>query len=184
MPVKRKSSGRKKQSGGEVAGAAGIPFDQVRALIDLLEERGLEEFEYEQAGVRIRLKRRSSVPAPVFESYVPAANSPVAPPPAARASEAALEPAAEHGPSTEDLHIVNSPIVGTFYAAPRPDAPPFVQPGDHVDVGQVLCIVEAMKLMNEIESDVAGEIVRIYVENGQPVEYSEHLFAIRPKPRK
>jgi oxaloacetate decarboxylase alpha subunit len=74
--------------------------------------------------------------------------------------------------------------VGTFYAVPRPDAPPFISVGDVVEVGQVLCIIEAMKLMNEIEADVAGEIARVYVENGQPVEYGEHLFAIRPSKRK
>jgi acetyl-CoA carboxylase biotin carboxyl carrier protein len=78
---------------------------------------------------------------------------------------------------------VKSPIVGTFYEAPSPGAPAFVKPGDHVEAGQVLCIVEAMKLMNEIESDASGEIVRIYVENGQPVEYGESLFAIRPARR-
>jgi len=182
--VKRKSWARKNRPAVKEAGDTGIPFDQVQALIDLLEERGLEEFEYEQAGVRIRIKRRSGVPAPVFESYVPAGNNAVVPPPVVRGPEAAPGPVAEHGPGTEDLHIINSPIVGTFYSSPRPDAPPFVKPGDHVDVGQVLCIVEAMKLMNEIESDTAGEIVRIYVETAQPVEYGEHLFAIRPRKKK
>jgi acetyl-CoA carboxylase biotin carboxyl carrier protein len=85
------------------------------------------------------------------------------------------EPAAEEG-----LHIVKSPIVGTFYEAPSPGAPPFVKAGDTVDVGQVLCIVEAMKLLNEIESDVAGEIVKRLASNGQPVEYGQELFTIRP----
>jgi acetyl-CoA carboxylase biotin carboxyl carrier protein len=182
LPVKRKQVSRSKRKSSAAAGdATGIPFEQVRALIDLLEERGLEEFEYERAGVRIRLKRRTVAPAPVFESYVPAANNPSA---ASTASVPAPpvpgEAALEGAPGTEELHIINSPIVGTFYAAPRPDAPSFVKLGDAVEVGQVLCIVEAMKLMNEIESDVAGELVRIYVENGQPVEYGEHLFAIRP----
>jgi acetyl-CoA carboxylase biotin carboxyl carrier protein len=148
-----------------------IPFEQIQALIDLLEERGLEEFELEREGVRIRIKRRGA-PAPVF---VPAAgNSPAREAPAA---------AAEVPAEAEDLHVVKSPIVGTFYAAPRPDAPPFVKLGDAVEVGQVLCIIEAMKLMNEIEADVAGEVVRIYVENAQPVEYGESLFALRPRPK-
>ena len=177
MP-RRKKAEKKGSSGGD----AEISFDQVRALIDLLEERGLEEFEYEKAGVRIRIKRRGSVPPPVFESYVAAGNNAAVPSPGA--PEAVSGPGAEHGPGTEDLHIINSPMVGTFYSAPRPDAPPFVKVGDHVDVGQVLCVVEAMKLMNEIESDAAGEIVRIYVENAQPVEYGEHLFAIRPTAKK
>jgi len=77
--------------------------------------------------------------------------------------------------------MVKSPIVGTYYEAPSPGAPPFIKPGDHVTAGQVLCIVEAMKLMNEIESDVTGEVVKLLVANGQPVEYGQPLFAIRPK---
>jgi acetyl-CoA carboxylase biotin carboxyl carrier protein len=84
----------------------------------------------------------------------------------------------------QDLTMVKSPIVGTFYEAPAPGAPPFVQVGTQVQAGQVLCIIEAMKLMNEIESEVPGEIVKIFVQNGQPVEYSEPLFAIRPLKRK
>jgi acetyl-CoA carboxylase biotin carboxyl carrier protein len=148
-----------------------IPFEQIQALIDLLEERGLEEFELEREGVRIRIKRRgAAAPAPAFVHA--AGNSPV--------REAAAAPP-EAPAEAEDVHVVKSPIVGTFYAAPRPDAPPFVKPGDSVEVGQVLCIIEAMKLMNEIEADVAGEIVRIYAENAQPVEYGESLFAIRPR---
>ena len=86
--------------------------------------------------------------------------------------------------STEDLYIIKSPIVGTFYNAPSPNAPPFVKLGDVVQVGQALCIIEAMKLMNDIESEAAGEIVRIYVENGQPVEYGQSLFAIKPSHKK
>lgn len=163
-----------------------IPFEQVQAVIDLLEERGLEEFELERAGVRIRIKRRGpAVTPPVFERYsppLPNASSPASV--ETRSAEAQAEAAAEMGVQAEDVHIVKSPIVGTFYAAPRPDAPPFVRVGDGVEVGQVLCIVEAMKLMNEIEADVAGEITRIYVENAQPVEYGEPLFAILPIKKK
>jgi acetyl-CoA carboxylase biotin carboxyl carrier protein len=84
----------------------------------------------------------------------------------------------------EDLYIVKSPIVGTFYAASSPNAEPFITVGAHVNTGQVLCIIEAMKLMNEIESDVTGEVVRIFVENGQPVEYGEPLFGIHPNRKK
>lgn len=164
-----------------------IPFDQVRALIDLLEERGLEEFELERAGVRIRIKRRGTIPGPppVFESYLNPGRTPPAPPVAeTRSAEAQAETASEMGLRPEDVHVVKSPIVGTVYSAPRPDAPPFVKVGDEVEVGAVLCIVEAMKLMNEIEADVAGEVVRIYVENAQPVEYGEPLFAIQPLKKK
>ncbi len=99
-------------------------------------------------------------------------------------AEAAPPGAAEVELRGEDIHVVKSPIVGTFYASPRPDAPPFIKLGDAVAVGQVLCIIEAMKLMNEIEADVAGEVVRIYVESAQPVEYGESLFAIRPAKKK
>jgi acetyl-CoA carboxylase biotin carboxyl carrier protein len=93
----------------------------------------------------------------------------------AKAAEKAPEPAAE-----EALHLVKSPIVGTFYESPSPGAPPFVKPGDQVALGQVVCIVEAMKLMNEIESDVAGELVKMLVTNNQPIEYGQPLYAIRP----
>ena len=176
MPVKRKNADEvtAPPSGVDL----GIPFDQIRALIDLLEERGLEEFELEREGVRIRIKRRGApaAPAPVFASYAPPANSP------APAGETASSVGGEE--EAGEAHVIKSPIVGTFYAAPRPDAPPFVGLGDVVDVGQVLCIVEAMKLMNEIEADVAGEIVRIYGENGQPVEYGEPLFAVRPSKKR
>jgi len=172
--VKRKPDSAKTPAKGEPVGDDFIPFEQIQALIDLLEERGLEEFELEREGVRIRIKRRgAAAPPPVFVS--PAGNSP-----APELSAAGLDTAAE----AEDLHVVKSPIVGTFYSSARPDAPPFVKLGDAVDVGQVLCIIEAMKLMNEIEADVAGEVVRVYAENAQPVEYGESLFALRPLKRK
>ncbi|MFQ5927133.1 MAG: acetyl-CoA carboxylase biotin carboxyl carrier protein [Terriglobia bacterium] len=170
-----------RKSGAKSSNA--LPFEQVHELIDLLEERGLEEFELERAGVRIRIKRRSQPSAPppahVLEPF-PAADhsSATAPAPSAMPSASTKE-AVE-----EELHVVKSPIVGTFYPAPAPDAPAFVKLGDRIEVGQVLCIIEAMKLMNEIEADVAGEIVRIYLENGQPVEYGESLFAIRPARKK
>lgn len=160
-----------------------LPLEQVNELIDLLEQRGLEEFELERAGVRIRIKRRTLTVAPpppphVFEAFPNAADI-NAPPPAPTAPPVSVEEVAEGG-----IYIVKSPIVGTFYAAPAPGAPPFVKLGDSVTLGQGLCIIEAMKLMNEIEADVAGEIVRIYVESGQPIEYGESLFAIRPAPKK
>ena len=181
--MKRKpSSPAKPSSKSEPAADNFIPFEQVQALIDLLEERGLEEFELERKGLRIRVKRRGApAPPPVFENYLPVSSEPAR-------TEASSSPAAVEGVEGElrgeDTHIVKSPIVGTFYASPRPDAPPFVKLGDAVQVGQVLCIIEAMKLMNEIEADVAGEIGRIYVESGQPVEYGESLFAVRPSKKK
>jgi acetyl-CoA carboxylase biotin carboxyl carrier protein len=153
-----------------------------------MEEHGLEEFEYEAGGLRLRLKKPSPnsaggsarvfAPPEIVVAAAPALGA------ATNASAGNSAPAAAQSVVAEDLHIVKSPIVGTFYEAPSPGAPPFVKPGDHVEIGQPLCIVEAMKLMNEIESDAAGEVVRIYAQNGQPVEYGESLFAIRPARRK
>jgi acetyl-CoA carboxylase biotin carboxyl carrier protein len=163
---------------------------EIQRLIDVLIEREITEFEMEKGGLRIRIKRgnvHAGNPAPGAASLAsaPFPSPPPAPAPRVAAAAAAapphIEPAAE---SSEELHIIKSPIVGTFYAAPAPNAPPFVKLGDVVQVGQVLCIIEAMKLMNEIESEAAGEIVRIYVENGQPVEYGQSLFAIKPSHKK
>jgi acetyl-CoA carboxylase biotin carboxyl carrier protein len=164
----------------------------LKELIDVLVGREITEFEMEQGGVKIRIKRgncyQAATPASVDGvSMAPATMLPpgVAPSPfpapamhPSNASHAPAEPLPAE--SLEGLHLIKSPIVGTFYTAPAPSAPPFVKPGDVIQVGQVVCIVEAMKLMNEIESDVAGEIVRSYVENGQPVEYGQSLFAIKP----
>ena len=165
---------------------------EIEKLIDVLIDRQVTEFEMEQNGAKIRVMRGNH---PVSNSVVPEAylSTPGAPAPSpanASPSPPAPEPVPVAGSlaaeteSTEDLHIMKSPIVGTFYAAPAPDAPPFAKIGDVVQLGQVLCIIEAMKLMNELESEVAGEIVRIYVESGQPVEYGQSLFAIKPSRKK
>ncbi|HZQ70272.1 MAG TPA: acetyl-CoA carboxylase biotin carboxyl carrier protein [Terriglobales bacterium] len=155
---------------------------ELKELIEFLIEKDIAEFELERGDVKVRVKRGAetkatdprffavpSVPPPVLEA---AANpAPAAPPPAK----------AEKPQPEETLHTVRSPIVGTFYESPSPGAPAFVKVGDQVEAGQVLCIVEAMKLMNEIESDVSGEIVKKLVNNGQPIEYGQELFAVRPK---
>lgn len=154
---------------------------QISEILSFMEQHGLDEFEYQNTGVHIRLRKASSQASHPFRSQHPAPEIFSAAPPAASPSPAAGAPQAPAPPeSTADLHVIKSPIVGTFYSAPTPGAAPFARPGDHVDAGQVLCIIEAMKLMNEIESDVAGEVMRIFVENGQPVEYAEPLFAIHP----
>ena len=163
---------------------------QIEQLIDLLIERQVTEFEMEQNGARIRVKRGNALAsnAAAGEGY---AGEPAAAPltllPAGSSAAVheplpAVEPRTEEAPaeSAEDLYVMKSPIVGTFYAAPAPNAPPFVKVGDTVQLGQILCIIEAMKLMNELEAEVAGEIARIYVESGQPVEYGQSLFAIKP----
>jgi acetyl-CoA carboxylase biotin carboxyl carrier protein len=163
---------------------------QIEQLIDLLIERQVTEFEMEQNGARIRVKRGNSLAlnAAAGEGWAsdPATAS-LTPSPAVSSAPAreplpAVGPHADATPAepAEDLYVMKSPIVGTFYGAPAPNAPPFVKVGDSVQLGQILCIIEAMKLMNELEAEVAGEIARIYVESGQPVEYGQSLFAIKP----
>ena len=175
------------------ADVRGVDLAEVERLLAFMQQHGLDEFEYERAGVHIRLKRASAhsgssaaapdIPrAPLPASGARSASS------AAAAREHAVEPSALPGhealTAEPDLHVIKSPIVGTYYSAASPTAEPFVAVGAKVEPGQVLCIIEAMKLMNEIESDVAGEIVRIFVENGKPVEYGEPLFGVRPRGKK
>jgi len=155
---------------------------ELKELIDFLIERDISEFELERGDVRVRIKRGAEAPAAAVIQPVPvmapalAAATAIPVQAHAAASSSAPPAAAEDG----DLHIVKSPIVGTFYESPSPGAPPFVKPGDMVNAGQVMCIIEAMKLMNEIECDMAGEVVKRLVNNSQPVEYGQPLFAIRP----
>jgi len=160
----------------------GVDLAEVERLLGFMQSHGLEEFEYERRGVHIRLKKLAPQPTGGDRRGGPVggvAALPVAAHGAVPAAPAAGEQQPSPAASAEDVHLVKSPIVGTFYASPSPDADPFVTMGARVQRGQVLCIIEAMKLMNEIESDVAGEIVRIFVENGHPVEYGEALFGIR-----
>ena len=160
---------------------------ELKELIEFLIEKDITEFELERGDVKVRIKRGKEtttvVSAPGFSHFAAPVGSPSAPelgsapvgsPAAAPARETAVVP-------EEGLHLVRSPIVGTYYESPSPGSPPFCRPGDRIEVGQILCIVEAMKLMNEIESDVAGELVKILVNNGQPIEYGQELFSIRIK---
>lgn len=155
---------------------------ELKELIEFLIEKDISEFELERGDVKVRIKRGAEQAAPVITHTVaqmPMAAAPVqqaapAPPPA---TPVAAPPAA----AAEELHIVKSPIVGTFYESPAPGSLPFVKTGDQVAAGQVVCIIEAMKLMNEIESDASGEIVKMLVNNGQPVEYGQPLFSIRSR---
>jgi len=161
-----------------------VDIADLKEILRILEEQEISEFELEQDGVKLRVCRGpghapphavasvgspASVPAPVPTPAAPAP-SPSAPPASAGSATAELE---------ESGVLVKSPIVGTFYRAPDPNAPPFVSVGDRVKVGQVLCIIEAMKLMNEIEAEVAGEITKVHPENGQPVQYGDPLFTVR-----
>jgi len=150
---------------------------ELRELIEFLKEQDIAEFELERGDVKVRIKRGTPVPvaSSAVHTQVPMAA-------AVPATQAEVSAAPASAPKAEEgLHQVKSPIVGTFYESPSPGSPPFFKPGDTVEVGQVLCIIEAMKLMNEIEADVGGEIVKRLVNNGQPVEYGQPLFSIRPR---
>lgn len=158
---------------------------EIKELVQFLKEEDITEFELERGDVKVRIKRGAAeIAQPARDSIINVHPAPAAmhvAGPAVPAAPASPAPAAEAPKPKENLHIVHSPIVGTYYESPSPGSPPFVKPGDHVEAGQVLCIVEAMKLMNEIEADVAGEIVKCLAKNGQPIEYGQDLFAIRPK---
>ena len=177
---------RKEQS--ESTAKASVNMEELRELIALLRDNGLAELELEREDFRVRLRRESffsgdhatataftmseMLKNPAAATPAPAA-SPAPPPPPHSGAQTATASA------DQDLHIIASPIVGTFYRSPNPEAESFVSVGDRVSKGKVLCIIEAMKLMNEIESDADGVVVAIYPANGQPIEYGEKLFAIR-----
>lgn len=156
-------------------------FKEILELIDKVADRGIASLEIEQAGVKLKIEGKSAGPQ-ILHSY-PAAHTPLIPtitaevPLSAQATAAAAKLAEEE--SEEGLHIITSPIVGTFYRSPNPESEAFANVGDRVSKGKVLCIIEAMKLMNEIESDADGVVARIYPQNGQPIEYGEKLFAIK-----
>jgi acetyl-CoA carboxylase biotin carboxyl carrier protein len=170
---------RKKPTKANVGPSFANPeLGQIEQLLHFMSEHNLEEFEYSRGDLRIRLRKPATTtvvaaPRPAAEIIVPSAVESPATQSAATEADAELRVG-------EDLFLVKSPIVGTFYSSPSPGAEEFVKVGVHVQVGQTLCIVEAMKLMNEIESEVSGELLRIFAENGQPVEYGQPLFGIRP----
>ena len=145
-------------------------FRLIEEMLQLMESRGLVELEMEHQGLRIRLKKASSNPAPQVVEYV--TGVPQSP-----------SSASAGRTSAEESHriIIKSPMVGTFYRAPAPDAPPFVEVGHEIDDGQVVCIIEAMKLMNEIKSEVSGRIAEVMVESGAPIEFGQALFAVEPR---
>ena len=174
--------------------AASVNMDELRELIALLRENGLTELELENEGFHVRLRRDSAgvetfrfaepqaaapvAPAPPVQAPVPATPVQPAPPPAPGPSHPGTQ-ASTQASQDQDLHIIPSPIVGTFYRSASPTAEPFVKIGSNVEPESVVCIIEAMKLMNEIQAETAGEVVKIYVENGQPVEYGQPLFGIK-----
>lgn len=150
-------------------------MDELQALAALVNEHGFTDFEFENENIRVRLSKQTGVPmmtAPQMQMVAPAAQGQALPAGAADAS--ATEVDADAG-----LHKIVSPIVGTFYRASGPDKEPYVKEGSNVSADTTVCIVEAMKLMNEIQAEIAGEIVKVYVENGQPVEYGQALFGVK-----
>jgi len=157
---------------------------EIKELVAFLVEKDIAEFELDRDNIKLRVKRPQPVVAASVATFhaapyaAPPAPAPAAPLPTPAAAPAAAAPAPA---SDEGIEIIKSPIVGTFYEAASPGAPAFIKRGDTVTVGQVLCIVEAMKLMNEIEAEKGGEIVEVLVSNGQPVEYGQPLFKIRTK---
>ena len=162
-------------------GAQRLDLKELKEILQILEEQEITEFELEKEGIKLRIRKASTnhatpgtLLAPVVPAVLPAA--PPAPVPADVLPTSAPEPAA--APKDGNL-VVKSPIVGTFYRTPDPNSPPFVSVGDHVRVGQVLCIIEAMKLMNEIEAETAGVVLKIHHESGQPVQYGDPLFTIQ-----
>jgi len=174
---------RKEQN--EPAAKASVNMDELRELIALLRDNGLAELELEREDFRVRLRRegtnsqqpnvvadRPAIPVPIID---PVLRAPDGSAPAAASTETKKADESQD----QDLHIIASPIVGTFYRSPSPSADPFVKIGSNVEADTVVCIIEAMKLMNEIQAEAAGEVVKVYVENGQPVEYGQPLFGIR-----
>jgi acetyl-CoA carboxylase biotin carboxyl carrier protein len=152
----------------------------LQELIEFLKQHQVAEFDLDRGDIKIRLKfAQASVPAAGIAELARLAAAPAASATPAAAPVPASPAAAQAADPDAGLHIVKSPIVGTYYGSPSPGAAPFVSPGERVEKGQVICIVEAMKLMNEIESDAAGEIVKCFVSNGQPIEFGQPLFSIR-----
>ena len=161
-----------------------LNLDELRELADLIEERGFTDFEFENEEIRVRISKQA-VPQMVQQAQPVQAAPAISQQPAAETKPVVQETAAtpevpsEDADSDDGLFKIESPIVGTFYRSPGPDKDPFVKEGDTVAADSVVCIVEAMKLMNEIQAETSGEIVKIYVENGQPVEYGQPLFGVK-----
>lgn len=172
------AKGDKKSGGTTQSGESSFDMDELRELMELVTEQGFTEFEFENENIRVRLSKAATyavAPQAVPVNYAAPATAGQQPAPSAQAAESTA-PAAD---SDAGLHKIMSPIVGTFYRSPGPDKEAYVKEGSNVTPESVVCIVEAMKLMNEIQAEVSGEVVKVYVENGQPVEFGQPLFGIR-----
>lgn len=178
----KQEQNRRKNTQKRSPNAASLNMAEIRELADLVDDHGFTDFEFENENIRIRLSKN---PAPqYFQGFQPAQTAPVSMSANMSAVETQSETAAFESVPAEiesdaDLHKITSPIVGTFYRSPSPDKDSYIKEGSSVSADTVVCIVEAMKLMNEIQAEVSGEVVKIYVENGQPVEYGQPLFGIK-----
>ena len=156
---------------------------EIKELIEVVSQHGITDLEVERSGVKVRIRKEGQSVVvgsmPAHSTYGFPTGYPPATAPALEATSASAPAVAVTSNEDESLLNVRSPIVGTFYRSPNPDSEPFVKVGDAVEPGRVLCIIEAMKLMNEIEAEVSGEVAKIYVENGEPVEFGQALFGIR-----
>jgi acetyl-CoA carboxylase biotin carboxyl carrier protein len=172
---RRQSHNRSRRKSPNREAQASLNMAELRELAELVNEHGFTDFEFENSNIRVRLSKMTAAPI-VHQSMQPAGYAPAA----ATASQTSSEtPTEATAPPKEELHTITSPIVGTFYRSPSPDKEAYVSEGSKVSKDTVVCIVEAMKLMNEIEAEVSGEVVEIYAENGQAVEYGQPLFGIR-----
>jgi acetyl-CoA carboxylase biotin carboxyl carrier protein len=162
-----------------------MDLDQLSQILKLVREHQFAEFEIEHDGLRLKVRRDAASPVIAAPADLPAVVAPASAPSAVPMTPAAIQAAAAAASAAAEdeieLAVVKSPIVGTFYRSPEPGAPPFVDVGSIIKKGQVLCVIEAMKLMNEIDAECDGEVMNVYVENGQPVQYGERLFAIKTK---
>lgn len=163
------------------ASEASLNMAELRELAELVDSHGFTDFEFENEKIRVRLSKQSTAPQ-IVQAVQPMATQPVGVVPVAAPKVETPHPGAkaeDEASADEDLYKITSPIVGTFYSSPAPDKPAYVSVGDKVTESTVVCIVEAMKLMNEIQAEISGEIAKVYVENGQPVEYGQPLFGIK-----
>ena len=179
MTKKQSASGSSTQKTSEPS----LNMDELRELANLVNENGFTDFEFENANIRVRLSKNlapqivHSMPSYAPPAAVSSSSAPTVQ--QSNKSETQTETISADAKANEDLHVIKSPIVGTFYRSPAPDKEPYVKEGSSVSVDTIVCIVEAMKLMNEIEAEVSGEVIKIYVESGQPVEYGQPLFGIK-----
>ncbi len=171
-----KSSASKKSS---QLSEPSLNMDELYELANLVDEHGFTDFEFENSNIRVRLSKNPAPQIVQAQQYIPNAVSPVTSSHSEQTHENRTESAQTEKSEDDSLHKITSPIVGTFYSSPAPDKEPYVREGSNVSADTIVCIVEAMKLMNEIQAEVSGEIVKVYVESGQPVEYGQPLFGIK-----